>query len=380
MHRKAYKYRIYPTKKQQRALNETLDECRWLYNHLLEERKTLWETRHESTSLYRQIDSFRDLKEERPSLKIAHSQVLQNVAVRIELAFKAFFRRVKNGEDPGYPRFRGKFRYDSFTYPQWEKSCKIEGDRIYLPKIGHVKIILHRNFQGTPKTCTVRRTRTGKWFVTIACEIEPQPLPVIDTRIGIDVGLESFATFHTGEKIENPRFFRKEEQELAKAQRKFDKTDKGTKERQQRRRVVARVHERVANKRYNFIHQHSHRIINQFQIVAVEDLQVNRMVHNHCLAKGIHDAAWSQFFHALTYKAEYAGRQCIKVNPAYTSQDCSNCGHRESKKLSERTHSCSCCGLVLDRDHNAAINILRLGLQSVGIKSVEAHGFLTRVE
>ena len=257
MHRKAYKYRIYPTKKQQRALNETLDECRWLYNHLLEERKTLWETRHESTSLYRQIDSFRDLKEERPSLKIAHSQVLQNVAVRIELAFKAFFRRVKNGEDPGYPRFRGKFRYDSFTYPQWEKSCKIEGDRIYLPKIGHVKIILHRNFQGTPKTCTVRRTRTGKWFATIACEIEPQPLPVLDTHVGIDVGLESFATFHTGDKIDNPRFFRKEEKELAKAQRKFSKTEKGTPERQKRRKVVARVHERIANKRYNFIHQHS---------------------------------------------------------------------------------------------------------------------------
>ena len=353
-------------------MNETLDECRWLYNHLLEERKALWEEHGESTSLYRQHNELPHLKAERPSLKTVHAQVLQNVAVRIDLAFKAFFRRVKQGEEPGYPRFRGKFRYDSFTYPQWEKSCKIEGDRIYLPKIGHVKIILHRNLQGTPKTCCVRRTRTGKWFVTISCEVEPQPLPALDTRIGIDVGLESFATFHTGEKIENPRFFRKEEKELAKAQRKFDKAPKGTKERRKRGKAVARVHERIANKRHNFIHQHSRRIIDEYQIIVVENLAVNRMVHNHCLAKSIHDAAWSQFLDTLTNKAAYAGRQCIKVNPAYTSQDCSQCGHRESKKLSERVHRCSCCGLVLDRDHNAALNILRLGLQSVGIKSVEA--------
>jgi len=374
MAKKSYKYRIYPTRKQQKAMETTLDECRWLYNHLLEERKTLWEEHGESTTLYRQHNELPPLKDERPSLKTVHAQVLQNVAVRIDLAFKAFFRRVKAGEKPGFPRFRGKFRYDSFTYPQWEKSCKVEGDRIYLPKIGHVKIILHRPFHGTPKTCTVRRTPTGKWFVTISCEVEPQPLPPqdVEATVGIDVGLESFATFHTGEKIENPRFFRREEKELAKAQRRFAKTEKGTPQHQKRRKVVARVHERITNKRQDFIHQHSHRIVEQYAVIAVEDLHTNRMVHNHCLAKSIHDAAWSGFFSALTYKAACAGRQFVAVNPAYTSQDCSACGHRQAKALSERTHHCPCCGLTLDRDHNAALNILRLGLQSLGIQSVEA--------
>ena len=382
MHKRTYKYRIYPTRKQQQAMNTMLDECRWLYNHLLEERQALWEEHGESTSLYHQIDSFRALKEERPSLKDVHSQVLQNVAVRLDLAFKAFFRRVKNGEDPGYPRFRGKFRYDSFTYPQWGNGCKIENGRLYLSKIGHVKIILHRPFTGTPKTGTVRRTPTGKWFVTISCEVEAQPLPSqdVEATVGIDVGLESFATLSTGEKIENPRFFRQEEKELAKAQRRFAKTEKGTPERQKRRKVVARVHERITNKRHDFIHQHSHRIVERFAVIAVEDLHTNRMVHNHCLAKSIHDAAWSEFFSALTYKAAYAGRQFVAVNPAYTSQDCHRCGHRQAKTLSERTHRCPCCGLVLDRDHNAALNIWRLGLQSLRTHSVEAAGFLIPAE
>jgi len=188
----------------------------------------------------------------------------------------------------------------------------------------------------------------------------------------VDVGLASFATFSNGSKIENPRFFRKDEKDLAKVQRKLSKAEKGSPERKKRRKAVAKVHERISNRRNNFCHQEARKIVNQYGIICIEDLSVNQMAHNRCLSKSIHDAAWFKFAQYLVYKAESADRQLIKINPAYTSQTCSKCGHREVKKLSDRVHHCSCCGFVCDRDHNASLNILRLGTQSLGIQSVEA--------
>jgi len=347
----------------------TLDDCRWLYNHLLEQRKTAYEEYGETLTLYEQQATFVALKAERPSLATPHSQVLQNVAVRLDLAFKAFFRRVKAGEEPGYPRFRGRERYDSFCYPQ--SGYKLDGQRVFLSKIGHIKAIIHRPLEGKTKTCCVRRTSAGKWFVTFSCEVEATPLVATETAVGIDVGLEKFATLSTGDQIANPRFFRSDERNLARAQRRLAKEprpvkgERATLERRKRRTVVARIHERIANRRANFAHQESRKAVNTYGVIAVEDLSINRMMHNHCLAKSIHDAAWRQFIAYLTYKAEDAGRRLVAVNPAYTSQTCSQCGYRARKELSERVHRCSCCGLVLDRDHNAALNILRLGLQSL---------------
>jgi putative transposase len=182
----------------------------------------------------------------------------------------------------------------------------------------------------------------------------------------IDAGLNTFAALSNEDKISNPRFFRKEETELARVQRKLSAAPKRSKERQKRRKTVARLHERIANKRHNFAHQESRRVVNRFDVIAVEDLSVNQMVHNHCLAKSIQDAAWSQFATFVSYKAACAGRTFVAVNPAYTSQDCSGCGHRQKKTLAERVHACACCGLTLDRDHNAALNILSLGLQALG--------------
>jgi putative transposase len=348
-------------------MKATLNECRWLYNHFLEGRKTAWEERGESLRLYGQLGTLPALKVERPALASVHSQVLQNVGVRIDLAFKAFFRRVKAGEKPGYPRFRGRDRYDSFCYPQAPSGCKLAGDRLTLSGIGTVRVRLHRPLEGKPKTVCVRRSSTGKWYVTFACEWEPTPLPESAERVGIDVGLSSFATLSTGEAIENPRFFRREEKALAKAQRQHAQAAKATPQRKNRRKVVARVHQRTRWKRQDFAHQHSRRIVNRFQMIAVEDLSVNRMVHNHCLSKSIGDAAWAAFAAMLSFKAEWAGRRFVAVNPAYTSQDCSRCGHRQKLPLSDRTYRCSCCVLELDRDQNAALNILRLGLQAVGL-------------
>src|SRR5947208_2673743 len=265
------------------------------------------------------------LKDHRRSLTAIHSQVLQNVAVRIVLAFKAFFRRCKAGENPRYPRFKGYGRYDSFTYPQSGFSIT-QDDRITLSKIGSVKMVYHRPIRGKIKTCTVHRSSTGKWYMCFSCECEPERLPVCAEQVGIDVGLKSFASLSTGEEIANPRFFRKEEKALAKVQRKHAKLAKGTPERRKHRKAVARVHERIKFRRDNFTHQESREIVDRFGVICVEDLHVNRMVHNHCLAKSIADASWSEFFSTVSSKAEEAGRQCVKVNPAYTSQTCSACG------------------------------------------------------
>lgn len=362
---KTFRYRLRLTGKQTRALKQTLDECRWLYNHLLEQRKTAWEQRQQSLNYHSQATLLPKLKLERPTLKAVHSQVLQNVAVRIDLAFKAFFRRVKAGAKPGYPRFRGAHRYDSFCYPQ--SGFKLERDRLTLAKIGAIKLVLHRAVKGTIKTCSIRRTSTGKWFVALSCETSEKPLRHSKEAVGIDVGLESFATFSDGAKIANPRFFRGDEKALATTQRRLSKIPKGTAEHARRRLAVAHVHERIADRRRDFAHQAARRIVNQFGTICIEDLSVNRMVHNHCLSKSIHDAAWSQFAQCLSYKAAEAGRALVRVNPAYTTQDCSRCGHRQKLALDKRQFDCQCCGLSLPRDHNAALNILSIGLDTLGL-------------
>ncbi len=370
---KMFQYRLFPTKKQVHKLNETLDECRWLYNHLLEKRKTTYEQEGQFLSCYHQIDTLGLLKQERSTLKQVHSQVLQNVAVRIDLAFKAFFRRCKAGEQPGYPRFRGPDRYDSFTFPQSGFSLTHD-DRVTLSKIGSVKMVSHRPIKGQVKTCTIRRSSTGKWYVSFSVECEPHPLPEIAPQVGIDVGLTTFATLSSAEEIANPRFFRQEEKAVARVQRTHSKLAKGTPERRKQRKAVARVHERIAFRRENFTHQASRQIVDRFGVICVEDLHVNRMTHTHCLAKSIQDAAWSAFFSQLSCKAEEAGRQFMKVNPAYTSQDCSRCHHRQKMPLGERVYQCPCCLLVIDRDLNASKNILAVGLHSLGL-SIEAPAF-----
>src|SRR2546422_1868498 len=371
--RKMFQYRIYPTRKQVHKLNETLDECRWLYNHLLEKRKHAYAHTGKGLSCYEQQSTYPLLKQERPTLERIHSQVLQNVAVRIDLAFKAFFRRCKAGDAPGFPRFRGRDRYDSFTFPQSGFSITHD-DRVTLSKIGSVKMVYHRKIKGTVKTCTIRRSSTGKWYVSFSCECEPERLPEAPSQIGIDVGLKTFASLSNGEEIANPRFFRKEEKALARVQRKHSKLAKGTPQRRKHRKVVARVHERIAFRRDNFTHQESRQIIDRFGVICVEDLPVNRMTHNHCLAKSIADASWSAFFAHLSGKAEEAGRQLVKVNPAYTSQTCSTCGHRQKMPLDIRVFNCPCCHLQLDRDLNASRNILSLGRYAFGL-AIEAPAF-----
>ncbi len=377
--RKSFKYRLYPGKKQLHNLEYTLEECRWLFNETLGYRKNAWETEQRNANWYETKGRIPLLKEQRPSLKQLHSQVLQNVTERVDLGMQAFFRRVKAGEkEAGYPRFKGFGRYDSFIYTQ--TGFKLDGtcSKLELSKIGKVKLVLHRPIEGVVKTVTVTRSATGKWYACFSCEVEPKRLPENKQAVGIDVGLKTFASLSDGQATSNPRFFRREEKALAKVQRKLSKTEKGTRERGRRRKQVARVHERTRFKRADFSQQHSRRVVNQFGIICVEDLNINRLNQLHTLAKSIMDAAWSGFFTMIRAKAAPkgypAGRVFIAVNPAYTSQTCSRCHVRLLNKLTlaDRIFDCPECGLHIDRDLNAALNILALGLQSIGNQSVAA--------
>jgi putative transposase len=291
---KAYKYRMKPTAAQARILEQMLEECRFVYNRTVGERKNAWEQRRESLGLYDLQRRLPLWKQERPTLKRVHSQVLQNVQVRVDLAFKACLRRVKAGEKKaGYPRFQGKGWYDSLTYPQYGNGVHLDGDQLSLSKLGQVQLVLHRVLCGTPKTVTIRR-QAGQWYACFSGECDPEPLPPTKAAIGVDVGLTSFATLSNGEKIENPRFFRQDEKALAKAQRKLSRCEQDTKASSKARKVVAHIHERIANRRHNFAHQVSRRLVNRFGVIAFEDLNITNMLQHGHLAKRIGDAAWNQ--------------------------------------------------------------------------------------
>jgi putative transposase len=362
--RKSFRFRLQPTKKQAKALQAQLDECRWLYNELLEQRKLAHEDLGISLSKYQQSMFLPLLKDERVALDHVHSQVLQNVVDRLDKAFQAFFRRSKAGETPGFPRFRGMHRYNSFCYPQ--SGFSLLGKELKLSKIGNIRVKMHRPIEGKIKTCTLRRNASGDWDVSLSCEVNVEPLTPKQEAVGIDVGLEHFATLSNGEEIANPRFFKLGEKALAKAQRKLALLKKGTPERRKQGKAIAKIHERISNRRKDFCHKESKKIIEQYQYICVEDLNIKKMVKGSHLAKSITDASWNQFRQFLTYKAVEAGRKLGMVNPAYTTQDCSQCKHREEKKLSERTHCCSQCGYKATRDLNAAQNILALGLDGLG--------------
>src|SRR6266516_337000 len=382
---KTYQFRMYPTKKQETTLNKWLALCCQVYNAALQERRDAYRIAGKSLGFAHQCSELPGCKEVCPELAEVNAQVLQNVIKRVDLSFQSFFRGIDSGEKIGYPRFKSRFRYHSLTFPQYtaagHQGCfsivpkgKRKG-KLILSKIGHVKMVMHRPIQGTPKTAIVKRTPTGKWFVSITCEeVEPIRLSSSEEKVGIDVGLKYFAYLSDGSHIDNPRFFREEETALAKAQRRRDRRAKCTKERRKRNKVVARIHERIRNRRHNFIQQHVVLLVKRFGLIAVEALAVRNMVKNPKLAKSIADAAWSMFFAHLLSRAEEADRAVVRVNPAYTSQTCSCCGHRKALRLSVRVYECPVCGLVMDRDHNSSVNILAEACGRAGRVIPEAPG------
>ena len=360
---KTYQYKLKPTPDQERVLERTLMLCRHVYNAAIGERREAWRMCGVSVSYYQQKAELPGIKEAMPEYGEVNSQVLQDVVLRVERAFQAFFRRVKSGETPGYPRFQGRGRYNSFTYPQVGEhgSAALDGGVLSLSKIGRIAIRLHRPLEGTPKTVTISREADG-WYTCISCaDVPVQPLSLTGQEIGIDLGIEAFATLSDGTRIFHSGWYRKAEHALKTAQRRVSRRKKGSNRRRKAVTLLAKAHQKVARQRRDFHHKTALALVQQHDTIYHEALQPANMVKNHHLAKSIQDAGWGAFLIILSYKAACAGRQVRAVNPAYTSQTCSGCGALVQKGLSVRWHRCPDCGTSLHRDHNAAKNIERAG-------------------
>jgi putative transposase len=359
--RKTCKFKLLPTAEQEQKMAFVLRRCRELYNAALQERRDAWQKCGVSISCARQSTELPGIKEVRPEYHDIHSQVLQDVLTRLDRAFQAFFRRVASGEQPGYPRFQGANRYQSFTYKQFGNGATLEDGLLVLSKSGRIAIRWSRTLQGTPKTVTVTHEADG-WYVCFSCEGVPvQLLPATGRKTGIDVGLKVFLITAEGEPVENPRHYRTAERELKQAQRRVSRRKKGSKRRRKAVAWLAKKHQKVQRQRRDFHHKTALNLLRAYEVIYLEDLQVANMVKNSHLAKSISDAGWAQFRAILEGKAAYAGRRVVAVPPAYTSQECSGCGALVRKSLSVRTHVCTSCGLILDRDENAARTIQRAG-------------------
>lgn len=287
-----------------------------------------------------------------------NAQVLQNTLRRLDKAFQNFFRRVRNGDaQAGFPRFKSRSRFDSFTFPQAKKAFRLAGDKLYLSKIGHVRLHLSRELEGTLKTCTIKREADG-WYVIFTVDNAPaRILAKTGEAVGLDVGLENFATLSNGATIAHPRPLKQAERKLKTAQRSVSRKKRGGANRKKAAKLLAKKHQKVRRQRADFAHKTSLTLLRQYDEIAVEDLNIKGLVKNHYLAQAISDVAWGLFIQTLATKAEEAAKRVWKVAPQYTSQECSGCGHRMRKTLAQREHRCASCGLHLHRDHNAALNI-----------------------
>ena len=381
MSRKTFKFRVYPNQQQEQTLLFYLRRCRELYNSALEERRAAYQMRHVSLRCFDQINELPDLKQALPAYQEVPSHVLQDVLRRVDKTFASFFRRVANGEKPGYPRFKSTSRYHSFTYPD-SAGWKLKEKHLTLTGIGDMRIKRHRELQGAIKTVTIRRD-VDHWYATFSCEVpEEAPLPASQEAVGLDLGVMYFATLSTGEHIENPRHYRRGLKQIKALSQVKDRRKKGSHRRKRAAIALAKAHRKVRNQRKNFHHQLSHRLVKEYGLLAMEDLRILNMtaapepkpdpeqngayLPNGAAAKAglnqsILDAGWGQFQSFCLAKAASAGRRVVLVDPRMTSQHCSSCGAVVPKPLEERTHTCPHCGLVIDRDHNAAINILFRG-------------------
>ena len=359
MFNRTYKYRLYPSKRQIDVLEEQLEICRDVHNWLLLYVKGYYKDTGKTISYLTMQNLLPKLKADRPELLKVHSQVLQNIARRIRLGYDNFFARRKLGLKAGIPRFKKYGRYKSITYPQ--SGFKIEGNRLLLSKIGDIRIRQHREIPGQIRTLTVKRMPSGKWYACFSCIVETQPREKPFEDVGIDVGLNSYAVLSNGTIINNPRYYRKSEKRLVHLQRGMSRKEMGSRNWVKARTGIARLHEKIGNRRTDFLHKASKKIADAYETVYVEDLKIGNMIRNNCLAKSISDAGWGRFVGMIAYKAESAGGRVIQVNPKNTTQNCSRCGEQVKKTLSDRIHECPNCGLVMNRDENAALNILARG-------------------
>lgn len=364
--RKTYKEKLRPTPAQERALDEVLWRCHDLYNTALEQRIIAYQRCRASVSRNEQEAELKEIRAEFPEYEAIHSHVLQDVLARLDKTYQTFFRRLSRGEKAGFPRFKGRTRYHSFTFKEYGNGARLDNGFLVLSKIGRISVHWSRPIEGTAKTVTISKEADG-WYVAISCaDVPVHPLPATGQETGIDLGLESFATLADGQPIFTPSFYRKAEAHLRGCQRRVARRKKGSNRRCKAVALLAKAHQHIKRRRRDFHHKEARKLLQAYDVIYHEDLRVRNMVQNHHLAKSITDAGWSAFLAILTFKAAGAGKRVQAVNPAFTSQACSGCGALVSKSLSVRWHACPECGTNLHRDHNAALNILRLGQATLG--------------
>jgi putative transposase len=355
---RVFKYRLYPSRAQEKNLYRVLNCARNLYNMALAERKYAYQLEERKVTL---ADTEQLAKRYRATFPYADqmfSQTAQSVVKQVDLAYQAFFRRVKAGKKAGYPRFKSRNRFNSFEFKQYGSGAKIDGRRLKLYGVGRVRVRWHRPIEGTIKNVRIVH-KAGKWYACFTCEVAtPEPLPATGRVVGIDVGISALITTSDGEKVANPNYYRAGQKRLRILQRRLARAKRGSKNRRKKLLAVQRQHEHVASQRRDYLNKLAYALTQHYDGIAVEDLRISNMVRNRRLSKSILDSGWGYFKERLTHKAASAGRELVFVDPAYTSKCCSGCGAIfEHLTLSDRWVNCD-CGLSMDRDHNAALNIL----------------------
>lgn len=373
---KVFKYRLYPSKSQAAKLEWTLRRCEEVYNRLLEEKERVWKDDGRSTTLFDMTGLLVKWKRGDPTLKQVHSSVLNDVCLRLDRAYKNFFRRLGRRSSIGFPSKKRRGDCRSITYRQTGLRVSDNRETVYISKIGDIKIRYHRDVIGDVKTVTVHKDRYGLWWVSAVCKSEPSPGDCLDTVVGIDLGITHLATLSTGERIENKMFFRRCQSEWERAKYLVSRQVPGTKEYDRRMKILLNIERRIQNRRENYLRHISRMLVDRFQIIVFEKINTRSIMRSASteMRRDLHDAAWYKLVEYTQRKAKELGRSVILVDPTNTSKMCSKCGFiAENMNSAYRTYDCPECDLSLDRDHNAALNILALGLQCVGEQSLEGH-------
>ena len=359
-----YRYRLLPLKSQHRVLERLCEAQRQLYNAALQERIDCYSKTGKTRTYIDQCKALTQCRRELPDMGELPVNLQRWTLKRLDDAFSGFFRRLKarNGL-AGFPRFRGKSRWEAFGFAEFS-GIRFDGKRLRFTGMpGGLKLHLHRSLPDGAdiRSCVFRRDRRG-WHVCLAVAVEAAERRSVASAVGVDLGLKVFAYCSDNVVIPNPRIARRAEKELRLRQRALSRCTRGSNGRRKVRAQVARLHSKIADTRNTWLHQQSAALIKRADLIAVEDLKVSNMVRHPALARSISDASWSKFVSMLDYKAEKAGGHLVRVDPRNTSQKCSGCGELVPKSLAVRTHTCPSCGLVIDRDHNASLNILRAGI------------------